>query len=57
MDAREAFRATNGDVVPCIHCGDLVGLDEEPLVAGGRVLHERCYDVYFGSERQDQLQG
>ena len=46
---REAIQAIDGEAALCVHCSEFVRLDEEQVpVAGGRVLHERCYDAYLG---------
>ena len=54
-EEREAIQSIDGEAALCVHCGEFVSLNEEPVpVAGGSVLHQRCHDGYFGFEPQDQ---
>ena len=51
VEEREAIQAIDGEAALCVQCGEFVGLDEEPIpVAGGRVLHERCYDNWYEAQ-------
>lgn len=55
---REAIMAVDGEAAACVHCGELVGLDEEHVPYNGDLkVHARCYEVHFGFDRQDQPQG
>ncbi len=48
LEEREAIQAIDGEVALCVHCGEFVGIEEEPIpVAGGRVLHGRCYADWY----------
>ncbi len=52
-EEREAIKAVDGEAAICVHCGELVGLDEQHVPYNGdRKLHARCYDAHFGFERQ-----
>ena len=54
----EAIQAIDGEAAICVHCGELVGLDEQHVPYNGdQKLHARCYDAHFGFERQDSPQG
>jgi putative DNA primase/helicase len=58
LEEREAIMAIDGEAAICAHCGELVGLDEEHVPYNGdRKLHGRCYDAFFGFERQARPQG
>ncbi len=49
---REAIQAIDGEAAICVHCGELVGLDEAHVPYNGdRKRHARCYDAHFGFER------
>ncbi len=53
LEEREAIQAIDGEAAICVHCGELVGLDEQHVpYAGNRKLHACCYDAHFGFERQ-----
>ena len=55
LEEREAIQAIDGEAALCVHCGQYIGLDEEQVpVAGGRVLHGRCYDAHFGFNRNEE---
>ena len=57
-EEREAIRAIDGEAALCVQCNHLVGLDEEQVpVAGGRVIHEHCYNAYLGFGRSGSSSG
>ena len=55
---REAIMAVDGEAAVCVHCGELVDLDEKHVPYNSdRKVHARCYEAHFGFDRQDQPQG
>ncbi len=57
LEEREAIMAVDGEAAACVHCGELVGLDEEHVPYNGdRKVHARCYEAHFGFEQQSQPQ-
>ena len=57
LEEREAIMAVDGEAAICVHCGELVGLDEEHVPYNGdRKVHARCYEAHFGFDRQDRPQ-
>ena len=51
LEEREAIQAIDGEAALCVHCKGAVGLEEESIpVAGGWVLHTRCYDAWYEAQ-------
>ncbi len=57
LEEREAIMAVDGEGALCVHCNELVGLDDESVpYSGGRLLHTHCYREHFEFKRQDRPQ-